>query len=206
MTTFFNKKSKSYLEDPDVQLMLDFQSGDKRAFETLMTKYFPRLLNFIYKFVHDKELAEDLTQDVFIKVYKSANKYSPGAKFQTWIYTIAKNVALNELRRHKNKMVSIDENLDSKEGHYQRQIPDQNAVQPDADVLQQERKRIVKAAIEGLPESQRLAVILQRYEGLSYEDIAQSLETSVKAVKSLLNRAKENLKNKLSEHIKNDNL
>lgn len=188
----------SYLADPDVTSMLEFQKGDKASFEKLMAKYYPRILNFIYRFVGNREMAEDLTQEVFIRVYHSAASYQPQSKFQTWVYTIAKNISLNELRRHKGKFVSLDEPQTGEEEGLPRQLEDTKTLDPSQEILQQEKLGMIKAAIQSLPENQRMAVILRRYDDFSYEEIAYTMNLSLEAVKSLLNRAKENLKNKLA--------
>lgn len=193
-----NQPSEMYLSDPDVQLMLAFGQGDKAAFEKLMVQYYPRVLNFIYRYLGSREIAEDLTQDVFVKVYKSASMYNPQAKFQTWLLTIARNISLNELRRLKKPMVSLDETVVGEEGDMTRQIEDSSATATDQEILQKEKGAAVKKAIFELPEQQRMAVILRRYHEMSYEEIAKTMNTTVKAVKSLLNRAKENLRQKLS--------
>jgi len=193
--------SNPYLSDPDVLLMLDFQKGNRASFENLMHKHYKRILNFIYRFTGIRETAEDLTQEVFIKVYNSGPTYRPKAKFQTWIFTIAKNISLNELRRFKNKPVSLDGTWETEDGEMAPQVEDTRAPSPDQEIIQDEKAVIVKAAIDALPENQRMAVILRRYEDLSYEEIAKTMGCSVKAVKSLLNRAKENLRNKLAGFI-----
>ncbi|VAX35597.1 RNA polymerase sigma factor RpoE [hydrothermal vent metagenome] len=194
---FFSSQSNLYLSDPDVQLMLAFKQGDKAAFEKLMVKYFPRLLNFIYRFIKNRELAEDLTQEVFIKVYHNASAYHPKAKFKTWLYTIARNISLNEIRKNRQKMVSLDETMSSSQGPMQRQVADESVQRPDEEILHKEMAAAVQAAINDLPENQRTAVLLRRYEQFSYEEIAQTMKTSTKAVKSLLSRAKEKLKDSL---------
>lgn len=194
----FQDNPNPYLSDPDVRLMLEFQGGDKASFEALMHKYYPRLLNFIHRFVGRREIAEDLTQEVFIKVYQAACAYRPQSKFQTWIYTIAKNISLNELRRNRGSVVSLDEPFSSQEGELRRDVEDPSGARPDEDLLRQETMKAVRQAIHALPENQRMVVILRRYEQFSYEEIAQTMRVSVKAVKSLLSRAKENLKNKLT--------
>ena len=193
-----------YLDDPDVQLMLKFQKGDKASFEILMRKYYPRILNFVYRYSRSREIAEDLTQEVFLKVFKTASRYQPQSKFRTWLYTIAKNTSLNELRARKRITVSLDENLKSGEDEFQRQIEDTTEINPDEQALHNEMAATVKEAISALPENQRLAVILRRYENLSYEEIAKTMNVTPKAVKSLLNRAKENLKQKLAKFARLD--
>ncbi len=195
-------KSNPYLSDPDVRLMLEFQEGNKASFEILMRKYFPRLVNFIFRYVNSREAAEDLTQEVFLRVYKSGLSYKPQSKFQTWVFTIARNLSLNELRRNKYKTVSLDATFSSDDGELKRQVEDPNSASPDDEVLRREKAAAVKAAIDGLPENQRVAVLLRRYEQFSYEEIAQTMNVSSKAVKSLLSRARESLKNKLSGWFK----
>ncbi|MBT8372646.1 MAG: sigma-70 family RNA polymerase sigma factor [Deltaproteobacteria bacterium] len=195
------QKSKIYLSDLDVQLMLEVKEGNKKAFETLMQKYYPRILNFIYRFVGNKATAEDLTQEVFLRVYKSARRYKPRSKFQTWLFTIAKNIGLNELRRSKKLTLSLDEMFDSGEKEVKKEIEDPHVTSPDEEIIQMEKTTEIRAAINDLPENQRIAVILKRYEGFSYAEIAATLKVSDKAVKSLLSRAKENLKNRLANLI-----
>jgi len=187
--------------DPDVFLMLEFQKGDKASFENLMRKYYKRVFNFIYRFVGSIEIAEDLTQEVFMKVYKKAPSYKPQAKFQTWLYTIAKNISLNELRKHKKKMISLEETIESDSGEIKRQFEDDTSENPFQRLENKELVAIIKKAINQLPENQRIAVLLHRYEQFSYEEIAQTMGCSVSAVKSLLSRAKENLKIVLSQNM-----
>ena len=155
------------LSNPDVLLMLEFQKGGKASFEALTRKYYGRVFNFILRIVLRRDAAEDLTQEVFIKVYHSGDQYKPQAKFQTLVFTIAKNLALNE---------------------------DKNFLPADEELARDETARLVKEAIHSLPENQRIAVILRRYENFSYEEIAESLNCSTEAVKPLLSRAKETLK------------
>lgn len=201
MSPFFPKEN-AYLADPDVLLMLEFQKGDKASFEKLMEKHYRHVLNFIYRFVGQAEIAEDLTQEVFVKVYKNAGGYRAEAKFQTWLYQIAKNISLNELRRHKRPMISLDETFETKDGRVSREFADTKIPSPTQAIFQKETFEIIQKAIGSLPENQRMAVILRRYENLSYEEIAAAMGCSLKAVKSLLNRAKENLKVQLSPFIK----
>lgn len=185
-----------YQDDPDVKLMLAFQRGDSKAFEELMTRNYKRVLNFVYRYLNNRQLAEDITQDVFIKIYQNVKSYKPASKFQTWAFTIARNLSLNELRRHKT--VSMSSTIETDDGDIKHQFADTKAASPAEALLDEEKSKIILRAIGELPESQRAAVLLRRYEDFSYEEIAQSLNISVQAVKSLLNRAKENLKEKLA--------
>jgi RNA polymerase sigma-70 factor (ECF subfamily) len=197
---FLSKKENPYLSDPDVQLMLQFKAGDQAALEALMRKYYPRILNFIYRFLGNRQVAEDLTQEVFLKVYKSAFKYTPRSQFQTWLYTIAKNTALNELRRKRGLFVSTDQTFNSDGNELTKEIADYETA-PDKDLMHKEKAAMIRQAIDDLPEKQRMAVILRRFEDFSYAEIAATLKVSDKAVKSLLSRAKLNLKHNLASKI-----
>jgi RNA polymerase sigma-70 factor (ECF subfamily) len=200
---FRKQKETSYLTDPDVECMLKVKKGDRVAFEILMRKYYPRILNFVYRFLDNRQLSEDLTQDVFLKVYKSARRYRPRSKFQTWLYTIAKNTCLNELRRNRRQMASLDEPTPFDERMQKKEISDPHA-DPAGDFFQKEKKALIQAAINELPENQRIAVILRRYENFSYVEIATTLNVTDKAVKSLLSRAKVNLRKKLAGIVNPD--
>ena len=192
-----SNQGASYLDDPDVQLMLAFQKGDVASFEKLMVKYFKPLLNFIYRMIGNRETAEEITQEVFIRVYKSAFLYEPRSKFRTWAYTIARNLSLNSIRDKKKNTHSLDESFESEDGVMSRQVEDVTVEKPDEALLLKEKNAVIMDAIHSLPENQRTAVLLCRFEGLSYEDISKTMGTSVEAVKSLLSRAKENLKIRL---------
>ncbi len=184
----------SGFDDPDVELMLRFQKGDERAFEELVRKHTRGVLNLVYRYLGDASRAEDISQDVFVKVYRARMKYEPKAKFSTWLYRIAVNHCLNEIRSRKSQPVGtspINDLLEEPAGR-----------DPDARLRRQELQRAVKAAIDALPENQRMAVILARYQELSYEQIAEAMDMSLEAVKSVLFRAKENLKQKLARYAR----
>ena len=193
------KSAGDYADDPDVALMIEFQKGDAQSFEKLMKKYYPKVLNFIYRYGLNRHAAEDLTQEIFIKIYNMGSTYSPKAKFQTLLFTIVRNSALNAIRNERKYAVSLDEEIENEDGgSLQGQIDDQKPSVLD-DMLGQEKADRIQAIINELPENQRSAVLLKRYEDLSYEDIAKSLNCSVMAVKSLLNRAKETLRVRLKD-------
>lgn len=178
--------------------MLEFQNGSKSAFETLMQNYYPRVLNFVYRFAGNKEIAEDLAQEVFLRVFKYGPRYKPKSKFQTWLYTIAKNLSLNELRKNKDVIASLDEPATFGNEDLQKQIDNPERSGVDEELIRKEKAMVIRQAINGLPENQRLAVILRRYDNFSYVEIAETLGVSDKAVKSLLSRAKVNLRRRLS--------
>ncbi len=194
----YDPPSNPYFSDPDVILMLEFQKGQKASFEKLMERNYKKVFNFIYRFVGNSQMAEDLAQETFLKIYHAAVSYKPASKFLTWVYQIAKNISLNELRTRKHAMVSFDQPTVTGGDDFKKEYPDPQAANPFQEMTQKETLETIRRAIAGLPENQRLAVVLRRYENSSYEEIAVILKCSVKAVKSLLNRAKENLKDKLS--------
>jgi len=182
-----------HIDDPDVQLMLAFQRGDDSAFAALFERYRTRVLNTAYHFLGDKDTAQDVAQEVFVKLYTSPKSYRPGAAFSTWLYRITANACLDEIRKRKRSRSAASEDLPEC-------ILDP-AASPEGQARSNELKREVRAAIAALPENQRLAVILQRYEGLSYQQIADVLKTSVPAVESLLFRAKHSLRARLSSYV-----
>jgi RNA polymerase sigma-70 factor (ECF subfamily) len=186
--------------DPDVRLMLAFKRGDQAAFEELLRRHFRGVLNFVYHFVGRRDIAEELTHEVFIKVYRSAGGYEPRARFRTWLFTIAKNLSLNELRRRSHDELSLTDMEPGGDDRGRRNPPDPSPPAEEG-LIRRERIAAVRAAIDELPENQRLAVILRRYEEFSYEEIAAALATTEKAVKSLLSRAKEHLRQKLAPWV-----
>lgn len=195
--------SVGYEDDPDVRLMLAVKAEDPGAFETLVERHSSFLLNFIFKFTGSKATAEDLAQEVFFKVYRAAPNYQPTAKFRTWLLTIASNLCLNRKRWEKNHFAhSLD--APRSEGGTQTLGDDvaDDGERPGDSMERLEMRRAVRAAIADLPENQRVAVILARYHELSYVEIGEMLGLSIMAVKSLLNRAKENLKDKLVRELK----
>lgn len=188
-------------EDPDVQLMLKVKSGDRTAFEELVRRHSSLLVNFMFKFVGSLATAEDLAQEAFFKVFKAAPTYEPTARFKTWLLTIAANLCMNRKRWEKRR---FHHSLDAS-GDDDRRPADEVAgseAPPSADMERSELRVVVRRAVLSLPESQRLAVILARYHELSYAEIAESMDLTIMAVKSLLNRAKENLRVRLERELK----
>lgn len=194
------------LSDEDIQLMLRLKNGEEACFEQLVDRHKARVFNLVYRFLGNYQEADDVAQEIFIKVYYAKDSYKPKAKFTTWLYAICKNTCFNELRKRKPVCVSIDDTVRLDEDTVTFQIPDPNASSPADSVINDEQALIVKNAIDSLSVPQKMAVILYRYERLSYEEIAQIMQCSVKAVKSLLHRAKEELKNKLKYYVKNKDL
>jgi len=180
----------------DEEMMAATAQGDEYAFEILVRKHQVLVLNLVYRFIGDRVRAEDLTQDVFIRVWRSAKSYEPRAKFSTWIYRITANLCLNELKSTgRKKLIPYFPGEEGKEGGVET-IPDGSPSVEDR-LLAEERNRQISDALQTLPENQRMALILKKYDDLPYQEIAQILGCSVSAVESLLVRAKKNLLEKL---------
>jgi len=177
-------------QDPDAALMLAFQRGDESAFRALYERHARAMVGYCHRFVKDAARAEELAQDVFVKLYRAAHRYTPGARFKTFLYRVATNHCLNELRRgeYAARPVNPGRDADGAEAAGLDALPSQDASPHQA--LEAERLAgAVVRLLDGLPEKQRAAFVLCRFEGMSYEDIAETLETSVSAVKSLVHRA-----------------
>jgi len=189
----------------DVQLMLDVKSGDERSFELLLQRYRTPLVNFLYRMVRSREQAEDLAQEVFIRVYRAREEYVPSAKFTTWLFRIATNLALNSLRDHRYQKLemSIDTPLtDSEEGDERPfEVADKHPT-VEQELVEEERRKMIRHAIEKLPGKQRAAVLLHKYQELDYAEIAKILSCSESALKSLLFRAYEMLRVELAPLVR----
>jgi RNA polymerase sigma-70 factor (ECF subfamily) len=182
----------------DVQLMLDVKAGDDASFNLLLQKYRTPLINFLYRMVRNTATAEDLAQEVFLRVYRARKQYSPSAKFTTWLFRIATNLALNSVRdnRHRQMDVSIDAPVEE-EAAAPLQLPTRE-MRIDEHMIERDRAEFIRRAIAALPEKQRVAVLLHKYEEMDYAEIAKILECSESALKSLLFRAYETLRVQLA--------
>ena len=188
--------------DPDADLMLRVKQGDMSAFEALVEKYKQPVTSLIYRTLQDAAEAEDLAQNVFVQVFKSAHRYRVSARFSTWLYTIARNLCLNEIRRRsRHPADSLDMDNGGRDDQPVRQYEDKKVASAPDRVLQAELVGKVEEAIADLPESQRTALLLCREEELSYEEIAKILECSLSATKSLIHRGRETLKQKLKPYL-----
>jgi RNA polymerase sigma-70 factor (ECF subfamily) len=182
----------------DVRLMLLVGTGDTAAFEELVERHQRLVVGTVARMLGNNSEVEDIAQQVFVRVWKSAKRYVPRAKFTTWLLKITRNLVFNELRRRsRHAQVSLQPETEESE----RPIRDERAIAPDAALLEQELQESVEAAIAQLPETQRMAVVLRRYDELSYEEIAEILDQSVPAVKSLLFRARTELRARLSRYL-----
>lgn len=191
-------KARTEEDAEDVRLMALVSEGDSGAFEQLVERHQRLVVGTVTRMLGNNSDAEDIAQQVFVRVWKSAKRYVPRAKFTTWLLKITRNLVFNELRR-QSRHPQVPLHPESAEE--ERPIRDEDTIAPDASLLEQELQKAIDAAIAALPEAQRLAVILRRYEELSYEEIAETLEQSVSAVKSLLFRARTELRTSLSRYL-----
>ena len=188
--------------DPDAALMLRVKRGDRAAFAALVEKYRQPLLNFIFRTLRDETEAEDLAQTVFLQVYKSRDRYERTAKFSTWLFTIARNLCLNELRRRsRHPAESIEEAHAEHDDQPRQQYEDKAHIAAPEKLLHGELAQKIEEALAALPENQRTAILLCRQDELSYEEIAEVLDCSLSATKSLIHRGRETLKEKLKPYL-----
>jgi RNA polymerase sigma-70 factor, ECF subfamily len=192
-----------YLSDPDVQLMLKVSSGDDAAFEQLVVRYQDRLVGFFFHIVHDRSVAEDLAQEAFLRVYRSRDRYEPTARFSTWLFRIAHNLASNQKRGSaRRKEVPLASGSDAHNFRPDGQIlAEKSALMPTRQLDSYELRDIVRQAIEELSERQRTVVILHKFEDMSYEEIGEVMGLGPVAVKSLLSRARGKLKEALERFV-----
>ena len=187
------EETAAEVKDPDVRLMLRFKNGDLEAFEQLFSRHTRAVINFAYRFVRNRETAEELAQEIFMRVYEGAAGYQAQAKFTTWLYRIATNVCLNEVRKPQFRADSRSLPIDPSHGG--------NAIETGSDPgTHLERQAIAHAlrqALDQMPEKQRAAFVLNKYQEFSYAEVSEIMKISEKAVKSLIHRAKETLAEKL---------
>ncbi|MBZ5546290.1 MAG: sigma-70 family RNA polymerase sigma factor [Acidobacteriia bacterium] len=192
--------------DHDLELMLRVRQGDAESFEALLDRHRKPLVGFFARLVRDQALAEDLAQEAFLRVYQARHRYQPEAKFTTWLYRIATNLALNALRDRKGvQMVPAGDGDSSDGGSMVEQLSDSHPT-AEQGMLLTERERTIRGAVESLPENQRAAVILHKYQDIDYRQIAGILGVSESAVKSLLFRAYENLRIRLEPLLRGGQL
>jgi RNA polymerase sigma-70 factor (ECF subfamily) len=186
--------------DLDAQLMLRVRDGDEESFRLLLEKHRNALVHFLYRMVQDEAVSEELSQEVFLRVFRSRGTYEPTAKFTTWLFRIATHLALNWLRDGKNErgQTRLDDDRDGESPA--REVADRKPT-VEQRMLYQARLREVRSAIALLPEKQRAAVLMHKYEEMEYSQIANVLDCSESAVKSLLFRAYESLRAKLAHMV-----
>jgi len=186
--------------DDDTQLMIRFSTGEENAFDQLFQRNSRRAYDIAIRFLANPDDAEDIVQEAFLRIYSSKKSWKPKASFNTWLYRIVANLCLKKIRKAK---IIRWESLDSKEGAQEfdnpSPLPDETAIQPDEQLLRKETSELVQMAVQKLPPAQRMAVILHKFEALSYKEISEAMECSVPAVESLLHRAKLNLRKELRQ-------
>ncbi len=182
--------------EPDAELMLRVKAGDSASFARLLDRHRTPVIHFLYRMVHNQAVAEELAQEVFLRMYRARASYQPSAKFTTWLFRIATNLALNWLRHAKNEstLESLDEESD---GGPVRQVQDRSAT-VEQELLDRVRLDEVRRAVAELPPKQRAAVLMHKYEEMEYSQIAGALGCSESALKSLLFRAYETLRSRLA--------
>ena len=208
-STSVPKPTKYELSDPDVRLMLQVREGNAGAFEMLVEKHQTRLVSLLKQMVGNRSQAEDLAQEVFMRVYRARERYIPAAKFTTWLYTITQNVASNSLRKSsRRKEVNL---INSPSGSMPVRpldslAKDRSSLMPTRLAAQKEMGQIIEDAIQALGHRQRMAMLLSKYEGMSYQEIATTMELTTQAVKSLLSRARANLREQLEPYYQSGQL
>jgi RNA polymerase sigma-70 factor (ECF subfamily) len=190
--------------DSDLDLMLRVRQGDASSFDELLRRYRAPLVKYFCRLVHDQALAEDLAQEVFLRVYNARHRYRPDARFTTWLYRIATNLALNALRDAKDRQRQ-NINNSGEDGETSFEFVDTRA-SVEQELIETDRGRMIREAIESLPENQRAAVILHKYQDVDYRQIAKVLKVSESAVKSLLFRAYETLRVRLEPLVREGQL
>ena len=189
--------------EPDAALMLRVKQGDGAAFAGLVDKYKQPVLNLAYRMLHDATEAEDVAQNVFVQVFRSAHRYEVSAKFSTWLFTIARNLTLNELRRRsRHPAESMDATRPEQEDQPLQQFEDKKGFLPPEHLLHGELEEKIEQALAQLPENQRTAILLCRQSELDYQEIAKVLGCSLSATKSLIHRGRETLKLRLKPYLR----
>ena len=192
--------------DPDVRLMLEVRADNAAAFEELMLRYQNRVITILEHLTGRREQAEDLAQEVFLRVYRARKHYVPGSKFSTWLFTIVNNVASNARRsaarrKEVNVAASPSESGSVAVTPLDTMAQAASGLMPTRQLDKAEMKEIIRLALETLNERQRLAVLLNKFESLSYEEIAEAMDLSPQAIKSLLTRARVNLRQILEPYL-----
>jgi RNA polymerase sigma-70 factor (ECF subfamily) len=189
-------------ESTDAEVMLRVKAGDDAAFDFLVQKYRRPIINFMYRMAHNSAVAEDLAQEVFLRVYRSRSSYEASAKFTTWLYRIATNLGMNYARDTRHERPENVMNLDEPDEET-GQSPDLADKTPsvEEEIMRRERLKAIRQKVEALPERQKMAVLMHKYQQMDYRQIADVLKLSESATKSLLFRAYETLRTQLKEFV-----
>jgi RNA polymerase sigma-70 factor (ECF subfamily) len=189
-------------ERSDAEVMLAVAAGDEAAYNYLVTRYHRQIIHFLYRMVHNEAVAEELTQEVFLRVYRSRESYRAEAKFSTWLYRIATNLAVNHARDTKYERTAPTLELDQPDPE-SGSMPEVAASDPNVEqrMLREERMAAIRAHVAALPERQRMAVLMHKYQEMDYRQIGEVLKLSESATKSLLFRAYQTLRERLKEFV-----
>lgn len=193
-----------YSDDQGVRWMLAYREGDEAAFDALVAEYSPQVYALLTRFLGPREGREDLVQEVFLRVIRARERYQPSARFSTWLYRIVFNLSINETQRASSREQTGGDRDPSHGAEMLLEIGDDRANDPVEELATLDVVAAVRRAIARLPETQRMALILAKYEEMPYVDIAAVIGTSEKAVKSLVHRARENLREWLAPHLQGD--
>lgn len=199
-----NQDITSSALDQDWFWIKSFQEGDRSAFDQIFNKYKTTAVNLAFRFVRDREVAEDIAQEVFIKIYEKKVHFEPKAKFSTWLYRVVVNTSLDVLRKRKFLLLSVDERIENQKGDYKslmEKLADPHATSPLRSLEEDELKMMVQREVEKLPEKLRLPILLSQFESLPHREIALILGISEKAVEKRIYHAKERLRKKLSKYL-----
>ena len=197
-----HRMSGSFAQMDDSAIMLELRAGNMAGFDFLIQKYRKPIIHFMYRMVHNQAIAEELAQEVFLRVYRSRETYRAEARFSTWLYRIATNLGVNYARDNKQERTASTIYLDQADSET-GMTPDVADTTPDAesDLLREERLNAIRQHVMALPERQRMAVLMHKYEGMDYKQIGDILKLSESATKSLLFRAYQTLREKLKSFI-----
>ncbi|MGI5832629.1 MAG: RNA polymerase sigma factor [Thermoguttaceae bacterium] len=202
------ESSETYTQDEDTRLMMELKAGDASAFEELMTRNQPKVLSMLVHFVGSRQQAEDLTQEVFLNVYRSRETYQPTAKFSTWLYRIVHNLALNAIRSKKRRPELLFGGAvkEGGESGIEGNILAKSGYIPTRHYDKKEEREMVHLALQSLNERQREVLLFRHFEGMKYEQIAEVMNLTPQAVKSLLCRARQRLAEIMTPYMKEGSL
>lgn len=194
-----DKSDQSTLVDRDAELMLEFQHGSRQAFDELVKRNLNNVHSLVYRFMRNSNMVDDITQEAFLRIYSHGSQYKPSAKFSTWLYRIVANLCFNAMRSNKkNRTLQID---NSSEDDRSYMLEDTSVRSPEQDIDDRELADKIAYEISKLPDSQRMAIILRQYHDKNYDQIAEVMDTTVPAVKSLISRARMALREKLGRYL-----
>lgn len=191
------------LTDPDVQLMIEFKAGNQTAFRDLFERHKQPVVNYCHRFCGHRAVAEELAQEVFLRIYKAAPRYRPKARFRTWLFKIATNVCLNEIRKplYRQQLQSLDQFPEDDGGRRLQPMPESREPGPDRELVRAERRQKVRTAIGALPDKQRAALLLRVEGEFSYKEIAVQIGCPVNHVKTLIHRGRQSLQHALASYL-----